>query len=237
VSHVAGECRLVAKLCRSELDVSTTGMPLTPDIRLRFDRCRSWSATLGQAGRRVLIHQHRRGRGVGRALARAARGRCPTARHPDPHRGLGEPPPVGPAPPLLRDSGPSSVCAAFRPEQWSRGPFSCSDTRIACRSALACARDCVGRAEGLPSFSARYYPRPGEVPRLPRRLDGQPARGRGQVGAHSRASLDPGAAPVPAVARTVAPGRRSQHRDSHPKARKAAETLKKSWRAREDSNP
>ena len=32
--------QLLAKLCRSELSVSTTRTPLTPDIRLRFDRCR-----------------------------------------------------------------------------------------------------------------------------------------------------------------------------------------------------
>jgi hypothetical protein len=121
-----------------------------------FDRCRSWSATLARRG--GAFDPPSIGVAAGSGASSRARDECgaggwPTARHPDPHRGLGEPPPAGRPRLSLRDSGPSSVCAAFRPEQWSRGPSSCSDTRIACRSALACARDCVGRAEG-PRFSA-----------------------------------------------------------------------------------
>jgi hypothetical protein len=68
--HQFAALPLVAKLCRSELGVSTTGMPLTPDIRLRFDRCRPMSGPAvggphkaGRPGADIVIEHQPRGTG------------------------------------------------------------------------------------------------------------------------------------------------------------------------------
>jgi N-acetylmuramoyl-L-alanine amidase len=78
------------KLCRSELDVSTTGKPLTPDIRLRFDRCRLPSGpAMGRprsAGRHPTRTLKRRG---GRKLIPTPEGAMPTPK-PRPDETLGK---------------------------------------------------------------------------------------------------------------------------------------------------